>query len=225
VGAKRRVISGLEAKLTAAASGTSAPTVTSSDVARRTRARRSKAELDMLDQQIAGKEADLQRLRQVVADYRRRVEAVPGHESQMVSLMRDYDTLEKVYSDLLAKKENSQISANLEREQVGEQFRVLDPARLPEKAFTPNRPRIAMFAAAGGVLFALLLIGFLEYRDQSLRTEDEIVRTLVLPVIAAIPQMAAVAEVRRQQRNRIVMALATMVVVIGASVAVWQLGR
>ena len=78
-----------------------------------------------------------------MSDYQRRVDAVPGHESELTGLMRDYDTLQKIYADLLAKKENSQISANLERQQVGEQFKVLDPARLPEKPFSPNRLRIS----------------------------------------------------------------------------------
>ena len=130
----------------------------------------------------------------------RRVEAVPGHESELTDLMRDYDTLQKVYADLLAKKENSQISANLERQQVGEQFQVLDPARLPEQPFSPDRPRIALGGAPSGWCSPFGLIGFLEYRDVTLRTEDEIVRTLVLPVIAAIPMMTAVADVRRRQR-------------------------
>jgi len=57
------------------------------------------------------------RLRQAVVDYQHRVEAVPGHESEQTDLMRDYDTLQKSYSSLLAKKEDSKISANLERQQ------------------------------------------------------------------------------------------------------------
>ena len=40
----------------------------------------------------------------------------------------------------------------------------------------------------------------MEYRTTALRTEDEIVRALVLPVIAAIPMMIAVADIRRRRR-------------------------
>ena len=62
------------------------------------------------------------------------------------------------------------MSANLERQQVGEQFKVLDPARLPEKPFSPNRVRLALIAAALGLFLAIGLIGLLEYRDMTLRT-------------------------------------------------------
>ena len=39
----------------------------------------------------------------------------------------------------MAKRLDSQMSVNLERRQIGEQFRILDPARLPEKPYSPNR--------------------------------------------------------------------------------------
>jgi hypothetical protein len=38
-----------------------------------------------------------------------------------------------IYRGLLAKREDSKMAANLEQRQVGEQFRVLDPARVPER--------------------------------------------------------------------------------------------
>ena len=91
-----------------------------------------------VDTQIAQKQLDLEKLKTVVSDYQRRVDSVPGHESELTSLMRDYETLQKVYSNLLAKKEDSKISANLERQQVGEQFKILDPARLPERPLQPE---------------------------------------------------------------------------------------
>ena len=232
VAAKKRAVVLLEAKVrdlevpsTPGTSETPSRTLSAAELIRRSRVRQYQNEIDKLDGQIATKESEMQRLRQTMSDYQRRVEAVPGHESEMTSLMRDYDTLQKVYTDLLSKKENSQISANLEKQQVGEQFRMLDPARIPEEPFSPDRPKIATAAAAGGFALAIALIVFLEYRDSTLRTEDEIVRTLVLPVIAAIPIMAAVADVRRQRRNSALVGALTVVAVAGLSAAIWQMVR
>ena len=199
--------------------------VTGADLIRRARGRQIQTELDKLDGQIAVKEADMQGLRRVMSDYQQRVEAVPGHESELTGLMRDYDTLQKIYADLLGKKENSQMSANLERQQVGEQFKVLDPARLPEAPFSPNRGRLALIAAGLGLFLALGLTGVIEYRDMTLRTEDEIVRTLVLPVVAAIPILTAFADLGRRRRNRFVLAAVTVTTVAGVSAALWQLVR
>jgi polysaccharide chain length determinant protein (PEP-CTERM system associated) len=221
--AKARTVKQLEAKLQQPEPSSPSGPGAAVDPVRRARGRQIAIEMAKLDEQISAKEADMRDLRERMSSYQRRVDAVPGHESELTGLMRDYDTLQKVYADLLAKKENSQISANLERQQVGEQFKVIDPARLPEEPFSPNRPQIALIAAAVGLLLSFVLIGVIEYRDQTLRTEDEIVRTLALPVIAAIPLMTAVADVRRQKRNRILLATATAMTIVALTVSVWRL--
>ena len=56
---------------------------------------------------------------------------MPKRESELVELTRDYTTLQTTYQSLLAKREESKIAANLERRNIGEQFKVLDPARVP----------------------------------------------------------------------------------------------
>ena len=201
------------------------PRPASPDAVRQARARQYQQEMDKLDKQIAQKQTEGDRLRGVVADLQRRVDSVPGHESELTSLTRDYETLQKVYSNLLAKKEDSKISANLERQQVGEQFKVLDPARLPERPFCPNRVRITLIGFGVGLALGLALAGFLEYRDTSLRTEDEIVKMLVLPVVAAIPVMTSIGERRRHRRNLFLTAIASLMLVAGALVGMlWRMG-
>jgi protein tyrosine kinase modulator len=226
--AKKRAIADLERKTQAEVADGTSPDARSKatlDVVRRERSRQAQVEIDKVDKQIAAKEAEVARLRQVVTDYQHRVDAVPGHESELTNLMRDYDTLQKIYSSLLSKKEDSKISANLERQQVGEQFKILDPARLPEQPFTPNRPRIVIVSAIVGFAAACALVAFLEYRDTTLRTEDEILRLLVLPVVAAIPIMHATAEIKRHRRAVLASTALAVLVVVGAiTAALWRLG-
>jgi protein tyrosine kinase modulator len=227
--AKRKQVANLEKQVQdEAAAGLGQPTApkpASPDVMRQARARPYQQELDKVDKQIAQKQTEVDRLKSVAADYQRRVESVPGHESELTSLMRDYETLQKVYSNLLAKKEDSKISANLERQQVGEQFKVLDPARLPERPFSPNRVRITLIGFGVGLALGLALAGFLEYRDTSLRTEDEIVKMLVLPVVAAIPVMTSIGERRRHRRNLFLTGIASLMLVAGALVGMlWRMG-
>ena len=229
--AKKRLISELERKVAqdaqevAPSTQPSAKPLSAAQLARQGRARQFQAEIEKLDRQIAAKEADVARLRQAVSDYQHRVEAVPGHESELTDLMRDYETLQKSYASLLAKKEESKISANLERQQVSEQFKILDPARLPQKPFSPDRLKITAIGAVLGMLIGVGFGAFLEYRDTSLRNEDEILRTLVLPVLAAIPILTAVAD--RGRRKRVVAATvaATVLTIAGlAAASLWRLG-
>jgi polysaccharide chain length determinant protein (PEP-CTERM system associated) len=231
VGAKQRLIAELERKSqqeaqeNAATPGPATRPASAGQLMRQARARQFQIETDKPDRQIAAKEADVARLRQSVADYQRRVEAVPGHESELTDLTRDYETLQKSYTSLLAKKEDSKISSNLERQQVSEQFKTLDPARLPQKPFSPDRLKITLAGAAFGLMLGVVLAAFLEYRDTSLRSEDEILRTLVLPVLAAIPILTAANERGRRRRYFLASAAGAVLAIAGlAALTAWRLG-
>jgi uncharacterized protein involved in exopolysaccharide biosynthesis len=68
-----------------------------------------------------------------------RVQAAPGLESQLTELMRDYNTLQEGYTSLLKRSEDAKIAVRMEQRQIGEQFRILDGARLPERPVSPDR--------------------------------------------------------------------------------------
>lgn len=166
-----------------------APSANTTDGVRLTRLSQLRADLSALTTQISAKEQEEARLRGVVADYQARIEAAPSREAELTELMRDYDTLERSYTGLLAKKEEAEVAANLERHQIGEQFKILDPARMPERPFTPNRPLLYPLGAAAGLGCGLLLAAFLEIRDTSLKNEADVVGLLELPVLAMIPEL------------------------------------
>jgi polysaccharide chain length determinant protein (PEP-CTERM system associated) len=169
---------------------------------RQNRLRQLRGEADNLDRQIAGKQHDERRLRGQMDVLQRRLDAAPTRETELVALTRDYTTLQQIYIALLAKKEDSKIAANLERRQVGEQFRIIDPARVPETPYTPNRQRYAFLGGVGGFALAIGLIVLLEFRNASLRTEDEVLASIGLPVVAVIPVLTEAAEPMRAGRFR-----------------------
>jgi len=184
------------------------------EVARQKRLDDLKAENEQLDRQIAYKQSEEQRLRGVVTDYQKRVDIVPTRESELTELTRDYNTLQEMYSGLLAKKEESKIAANLERRQIGEQFKLLDPARLAEKPFSPNRIAINLAGMGGGIALGLLLIAILEYRSASFSSDEDVMTVLSLPVLATVPFMQSQAEKRKARWRRVTLnvGLATTVV-------------
>lgn len=159
--------------------------------------------------------------------YQRRVEETPARETEMVALMRDYDTLKTIYTDLLSKNEASKVAANLERRQIGEQFRILDGARLPERPISPNRLQIVLMGAVAGLAIGLGLVLLLEYRDTTMKTEDDVLVSLALPVLALVPMMMTPHEERTAKRRRLALAGASvaLVVLVTAAVgaALWKL--
>jgi polysaccharide chain length determinant protein (PEP-CTERM system associated) len=193
------------------------------DYAKRKRLTDAKAELDNLDREIQAKLAEEQRLRSVVGMYQARIEATPVRETELAALTRDYETLGISYRTLLQKKEESEISANLEKRQIGETFKILDPARLPERPVSPNRPQLYLIAILGAIAIGIGLASASEYLDRTLRTEADVRAALDLMVLATVPTMRDAAALARRLRRRLVLSAAgTAVIVVGAAVA-WRL--
>jgi polysaccharide chain length determinant protein (PEP-CTERM system associated) len=228
-----RVIKGLEAKAAqealespVSAGPTSAKPKSPADAVRENKIRDLKLEIETLDRQILAKQREEQRLRGVTADYQSRVEATPTRESELTNLMRDYETVKGLYQSLLAKFENSKVAANLEERQIGEQFRVLDPANLPPRPYSPNRQLIVGGAAVAGLALGIGIVALLVFRDQSLRTEEDVILTLSLPVLALIPVMETAAERQRARRRKWLLSSATAVgiLLLGGTALALKLG-
>ena len=81
------------------------------------------------------------------------------------------------YDDLLSKANSAEMSAGVEQRQIGEQFRILDAARVPERPFSPNRPQIVGLGLSGGLALGIGIIVLLEFRDASFHTVDDVVST------------------------------------------------
>ncbi len=161
------------------------------EIARRNRLNELRSNLEAVDRQIAHKSEEEKRLRAIISSYRAKVEAAPSRETELVSLTRDYETLQRQYRGLLEKSEESKVAANLERRQIGEQFRILDPARVPERPFTPNRPIITAIGGVIGLVLGLALAGVTEFKNASVRTVSDVILVCGIPVLATLPALAS----------------------------------
>ena len=134
--------------------------------------------------QLSAQQANVQRS---LRDYQSKVQLSPTVEEEYKRVIRDYDIAQKFYDSLLAKRSVSEMATNLERRQQGEQFRVMDPANLPEKPTFPNRPAIAAAGFGGGILMGLGVILILEMMNKSIRSEADAEHYLKMPVLAVVP--------------------------------------
>lgn len=196
--------------------------------AREKRIRDLRAELDVIDHQLSTNQAEDAKLKARVDDYQGKVEGVPTRESELVELTRDYSTLQSAYMTLLTKREDSKISANLERRQIGEQFRILDPASLPERPYNQSQ-RLGFISsgAIAGLGIGILIVGFLEFRDSSFRREEDVVRALSLTVLAIVPMMSSQREQRAARLQMIAVNTIAGVALLGSTaiVAYWRMLR
>jgi polysaccharide chain length determinant protein (PEP-CTERM system associated) len=188
---------------------------TAAELVKRNRVSGLQAEMESLDRQMADKTREADELRASLQTYQARIEAVPTRESDLASLTRDYDTLQGLYRDLLKKKEDSKVAENLERKQVGEQFKIVDPARRPERPFRPDRRRIDLIGAVAGLALGIGLAALLEFQDKSVRTETDVAAAVSLPVLAMIPSIVSRAE-RRKARWRMAASFVALALFFGA---------
>ena len=129
------------------------------------------------------------KLKEEIVSYKKRIEDTPKLEQEFSLLNRDYDLLKTTYESLKDKKIQSQMAENLEKKQQGEQFKILDPARYPEKPVKPDRNMILLMGAFIGLAAGLGLAWFRETLDQSFHSEEELETDLGLPILAILPNM------------------------------------
>jgi polysaccharide chain length determinant protein (PEP-CTERM system associated) len=133
--------------------------------------------------------AEESNLKDEIALYQKRVEDTPKLEQELILLTRDYDLLRANYQSLLDKKIQAQMAENLERKQQGEQFKVLDPARIPENPVRPDRKKILLMGMFIGLACGLGLAWFREAMDKSFHTVSDVEEYLGLTVVATIPNL------------------------------------
>ena len=195
--------------------------LSAAEVQRRKQLDDMRLDLVQIKKNITNGEAEATGLQQQIKDYQARNEAIPIRETEMTKLLRDYGQTGAFYNDLLKKQQDSKMAKNAETRQLGQRFKMIEPARVPERPFEPDRGRLRLMGLAAGLAVGLLLVGLLEYRDTSFKTDDDIARILTLPVLAVVPLMQSASEERRAFRNRLLIGagLGTTVLVCLAVVA------
>ena len=117
------------------------------------------------------------------------VQASPVVEQQLKEMTRSYQSALDFYNELLKKSNNSEMAKDLQHQQEGEQFRVLDPPSLPDK---PSFPRKSIFLGGGlaaGFAMGVGILGLIAISDKAIYTEREVELCLRVPVLGLIPNL------------------------------------
>ena len=128
-----------------------------------------------------------ERLARHIKEFEIRVEQTPSREQELMVLLRDYENGQKNYQSLLEKRLNAHVAENLEKRQKGEQFRIIDPANLPEHPEKPSQFYIMLIGVAAGCGLGVAGAIFLEQMSPPFRRPEEVESVLGLPVLGVIP--------------------------------------
>lgn len=169
---------------------------------------------DAISREIDALNDDIAKLRQEIAEINQRVENTPKREQELLTLNRDYSNIQAQYSSLLSRKLEAEIAVNMERKQKGEQFRILDPARLPEKPSEPDMKKLFLLTLAVGLGLGGGVVFLFDFFDTSFKTSTDVESVIGVPILAMVPTLPSPGDTRRS-RVRLILTLFSLAVILG----------
>lgn len=137
--------------------------------------------IGLLGAQIAAVNAELKarqaEQKKIISDeesVEARLRRLPMREQEMAQVTRDYEMSKANYKSLQDKIFAADMATEMERRQKSERFTVLDPAQVPEKPVSPNRPLFLGLGFMGAVAFSIGLWLFMGIRKNKFLGEWEL---------------------------------------------------
>ncbi len=162
---------------------------------------------------------DAQRLTEQGEDARKRLAATPAVAAVLEALAREYSHLNASFQDFSARRQQASVQADLERKQLGEQFRILESAFPAPRPSSPNRRLILFLGLVVGVGMAGAVGLLLESLDSAVHDSRSLQAATSVPVLASIPAIMLEPDFAARRRQR-----AREILVAGGIVVLFLLG-
>ena len=160
-----------------------------------------RAELQSIDQRLKSYRQEQATLTAEMQSYQRRVRTSPKHEMVLAQLTRDSSTTRSAYEAMLAKQQEARLDQQLQKGNKGITFKVVEPADLPSAPYSPKRPRIILLGFLASLGIGVMAVLFAEQTDSSFHTIEDVQGFTNLPVLSAIPTIAARMPASRSSQN------------------------
>jgi polysaccharide chain length determinant protein (PEP-CTERM system associated) len=171
--------------------------------------------------QVKATQQEIERLQAQVQEISARLEETPKIASQLEQLERDQQHLAERFRDYAKRRQEASVQVDLERRQLGEQFRILEAAYPSPTPSFPNRPLIVVMGLLLGLAFGTAAAVMMEGVDTSYHGARDLQSSLGIPVLAAIPRILLESDrlaARRQLvRNAVAVATVTVFCLVGGA--------
>ncbi len=138
-------------------------------------------------------------------------------EQKLKQLERDRDTYQKMYAEMLATLGKSEVSSDIEVQDKGLTFNVIEPAVLPLRPVSPNRLLIVILGFFAGIGAAIGSVVLWDGMDKSVKSID-MAKKFGHPVLAIFPYIQLPREKDRAQVMNVLLFTVTLLYVAGMAV-------
>lgn len=168
--------------------------------------------------ELKGLVKEKERIESAIRGYRKKIETSPLVEKEYSKLIRDYETAQLKYNEIMNKLMEARVAQGMEKTQRADRFTLVEPPSIPEIPYKPNRMAIALIGLAlalgssGGLAIAR------ETMDNSVKTADELSEIMDGPVLSVLALVETAEEKRARRTKRIFWIFAFLVLLVGASI-------
>jgi succinoglycan biosynthesis transport protein ExoP len=174
-------------------------------------------------------EASILRVQGELDEVDARIAETPKVAELLDALERKHVNLSNNYRDFSRRLQEATVQADMERRQLGEQLRILEPAYPPTQPTSPNRFMLLTVGLMLGIALGVAVGLIVESADGSIHSPTQLQSTMNIPVLASIPPILLEADRAARTRMLIRQAIAASAIVVfclvgGAATYLWVNG-
>lgn len=160
------------------------------------------SKIDSTEREIVRLKTRQVTVKEKLTDFEQRV--VRTHQVQRAhdDLIRDHDNHLAKYKELKAKQLEAELAKNLESENKGESFTLIEPPLVPSEAEKPNRLKILAMGVVVSIGTGFGLALLVEMLFGGVRGYNEITRITGFAPLVVLPIITTEQDLKRKKRNR-----------------------
>lgn len=181
------------------------------------------SQIEAAETELAALQEEKAALERRVARFEQLLRRAPNVERDYNALIRNYENATDKYQDFQAKAREAAVATNLETEQKGERFIVVEPAVTPVDPISPDRKAIVVIGAVLALGVGVGLALAIDVIRGTVHGAAEVASIFGAPPLAVVPYLQNDRELRQQQWMLVGGAVSAMVFVsLTAAAYFWR---
>ncbi len=125
---------------------------------------------------------------------------IPVVRTGLYEFEREKNSQKNLYEQLIARYGQLDVSKQVEVQGKATTFRIVDPAVLPTRPFSPKPVKMMMLGILGGLIASFSFLVLLDFLDKSVRNVDAL-KSLGIQVLAVVPKIENPVELEALRRR------------------------